>query len=67
MKQSNMEQHLDLIAFNVISGPGLVFVVYPEALSRMPCSPVWSVIFFCMLFTIALDSMVRSLADIDIS
>jgi SNF family Na+-dependent transporter len=37
-------------------GPGLVFVVYPEALSTMPGSRIWSIIFFLMLLTLGLDS-----------
>ncbi|XP_071496278.1 sodium- and chloride-dependent glycine transporter 1-like [Diadema antillarum] len=38
------------------SGPGLVFVVYPEALARMPVAPLWSVLFFFMFITIGMDS-----------
>uniref|UniRef100_A0AC34QJY0 Transporter n=1 Tax=Panagrolaimus sp. JU765 TaxID=591449 RepID=A0AC34QJY0_9BILA len=37
-------------------GPGLVFVVYPEALAAMPGAWIWSVIFFLMLLTLGLDS-----------
>ncbi|KAH7731788.1 sodium-dependent dopamine transporter-like [Aphelenchoides avenae] len=37
-------------------GPGLVFVVYPEALSTMPGASLWSIIFFLMLLTLGLDS-----------
>ncbi|CAD5221262.1 unnamed protein product [Bursaphelenchus xylophilus] len=37
-------------------GPGLVFVVYPEALSTMPGSRFWCIIFFLMLLTLGLDS-----------
>nr|XP_002741096.1 PREDICTED: sodium- and chloride-dependent glycine transporter 1-like [Saccoglossus kowalevskii] len=40
----------------VDQGPGLVFIVYPEALARMPGSQVWSILFFLMLFTLGLDS-----------
>jgi len=37
-------------------GPGLVFVVYPEALATMPGTTIWSIVFFLMLLTLGLDS-----------
>ena len=40
------------------SGPGLAFITYPEALSRMPASPFFSVIFFLMLLALGLGSQV---------
>ncbi|KAJ9585512.1 hypothetical protein L9F63_002713, partial [Diploptera punctata] len=36
--------------------PGLVFIVYPEAIATMPGSVFWSIIFFFMLITLGLDS-----------
>jgi len=39
------------------SGPGMVFVVYPEGLSMMPISSLWSSLFFFMVITLGLDSM----------
>lgn len=40
----------------VAEGPGLVFMVYPQALAKMPYSSVWAVLFFLMLLILGLDS-----------
>ncbi|KAG5675836.1 hypothetical protein PVAND_005706 [Polypedilum vanderplanki] len=39
-----------------LEGPGLVFIVYPEAISLMGGSTFFSIIFFLMLITLGLDS-----------
>lgn len=53
-----------------VDGPGLVFVVYPQAFAQMPLPQLWAVLFFFMLLCLGLDSefamvevMVTSLMD----
>ena len=40
----------------VQSGPGLVYITYPEVVLRLPGGPIWAVTFFVMLVTIGIDS-----------
>ncbi|RUS72413.1 hypothetical protein EGW08_019831, partial [Elysia chlorotica] len=40
----------------VTQGPGLIFIVYPEAVTKMPVSHFWAVMFFLMILTIGMDS-----------
>lgn len=53
----NMAERTGLNVSEVVdSGPGLAFIAYPEGLATMPIAPLWSVLFFLMLFTLGLDS-----------
>lgn len=42
-------------------GPGLAFVAFTEAITNMPFPPIWSVLFFCMLLTLGIGSMIGTL------
>ncbi|XP_067911271.1 solute carrier family 6 member 19a, tandem duplicate 1 [Heterodontus francisci] len=40
-----------------VEGTGLAFIVFTEAITKMPVSPLWSILFFVMLFCLGLSSM----------
>uniref|UniRef100_A0A8C5CSY3 Transporter n=1 Tax=Gadus morhua TaxID=8049 RepID=A0A8C5CSY3_GADMO len=40
-----------------VEGTGLAFIVFTEAITKMPFSPLWAVLFFIMLFCLGLSSM----------
>lgn len=43
----------------VTDGPGLIFVVYTQALAKMPAPQMWACIFFFMLLCLGLNSQVK--------
>eukprot|EP00066_Takifugu_rubripes_P022393 XP_011611659.1 PREDICTED: sodium- and chloride-dependent GABA transporter 2-like [Takifugu rubripes] len=61
-----MAHGLDLPLSEVaVSGPGLAFIAYPKALSMLPGSSIWAVLFFLMILFLGLDTQfvcVESLA-----
>ncbi|XP_061838408.1 sodium-dependent neutral amino acid transporter B(0)AT1-like [Nerophis lumbriciformis] len=40
-----------------VEGTGLAFIVFTEAITKMPASPVWSVLFFIMLLCLGLSTL----------
>ncbi|XP_059205545.1 sodium-dependent neutral amino acid transporter B(0)AT1-like [Centropristis striata] len=53
IKTCNMQKLLS----EGVEGTGLAFIVFTDAINKMPGSPVWSVLFFAMLFCMGLSSV----------
>ncbi|XP_035824772.1 sodium- and chloride-dependent creatine transporter 1-like [Aplysia californica] len=53
-------RHVPVASF-ASAGPGLAFVAYPEAISYLPVPQLWAALFFLMLFTLGLDTVVTFL------
>uniref|UniRef100_A0A3P8NN98 Transporter n=1 Tax=Astatotilapia calliptera TaxID=8154 RepID=A0A3P8NN98_ASTCA len=50
---------------NLLSqGTGLAFIVFTEAIMKMPVSPLWAVLFFIMLFCLGLSTMFGSIEGV---
>ncbi|XP_034408418.1 sodium- and chloride-dependent betaine transporter-like [Cyclopterus lumpus] len=41
------------------SGPGLAFIVFPQAVAMMPPPQLWAVCFFLMLMLLGLDTLLK--------
>ncbi|KAL4234396.1 Sodium-dependent noradrenaline transporter [Mactra antiquata] len=50
---NRQQKHINHVAQE---GPGLVFIIYPEAIATLPGSSAWAIIFFLMLITLGMDS-----------
>ncbi|XP_076470937.1 sodium- and chloride-dependent glycine transporter 2-like isoform X2 [Babylonia areolata] len=40
----------------VSAGPGLAFIVYPEAIAMLPLPQLWAILFFFMIITLVVDT-----------
>ncbi len=49
-----------------IEGAALVFITLPEVFAQMPCTPLWSILFFILLLIAAITSTI-STAEVSIS
>ncbi|KAJ8397300.1 hypothetical protein AAFF_G00441340 [Aldrovandia affinis] len=65
--------NLDTFLSEGVEGTGLAFIVFTEAITKMPVSPLWAILFFIMLFCLGLSTMfgniegvVVPLQDLDI-
>ncbi|XP_051992392.1 sodium-dependent neutral amino acid transporter B(0)AT1-like [Xyrauchen texanus] len=47
-----------------VEGTGLAFIVFTEAITKMPVSPLWAVLFFIMLFCLGMSTMFGSVEGV---
>ncbi|XP_041665222.1 sodium-dependent neutral amino acid transporter B(0)AT1-like [Cheilinus undulatus] len=47
-----------------VEGTGLAFIVFTEAITKMPGSPAWSVLFFIMLFCLGVSSLIGNIEGV---
>ncbi|XP_078544289.1 sodium- and chloride-dependent transporter XTRP3 isoform X2 [Lissotriton helveticus] len=60
IKNCSLESELD----TAVQGTGLAFIVYTEAIKNMEVSQIWSVLYFVMLLTLGIGSMLGNTAAI---
>uniref|UniRef100_A0A8C5G4N4 Transporter n=1 Tax=Gouania willdenowi TaxID=441366 RepID=A0A8C5G4N4_GOUWI len=60
LENCSLERELD----TAVEGTGLAFIVYSEAITNMPLSQLWSVLYFIMLLLLGMGSMLGNIMAI---
>ncbi|XP_017295234.1 sodium- and chloride-dependent transporter XTRP3 [Kryptolebias marmoratus] len=60
LETCDLEQELN----TAVEGTGLAFIVYSEAITNMPLSQLWSVLYFIMLLLLGMGSMLGNVTAI---
>ncbi|XP_041844103.1 sodium- and chloride-dependent transporter XTRP3-like [Melanotaenia boesemani] len=60
LENCSLESELD----TAVEGTGLAFIVYSEAITNMPLSQLWSVLYFIMLLLLGMGSMLGNVTAI---
>ncbi|XP_002161387.2 sodium-dependent neutral amino acid transporter B(0)AT2 isoform X1 [Hydra vulgaris] len=61
---TNRTCDLKVFLDQVAEGPGLTFIAFTEAMSTMSGTPFWSVLFFIMLLTLGIGTMIGSVEGV---
>jgi len=61
---AGMNCSLETYLNDVAQGPGLTFIAFTEAITSMSVGPLWSILFFMMLLTLGIGSMIGTFESV---